>query len=456
MKIKKTLKVIFVDFLGLLIGILNGFLLPKFFSIDSFAYLRTFTLYASYAGMFHIGFSDGMYLLLGGQNISDVKKAKIKAYFHSMLKIVTTITLILMLFSLFIFEDVAFRYFVFYIIPFQIVLFFSLLYRATGEFDKYTTIRVAINILNLLSTLIVVIIIKSPFVYMMVQVIGYIILALIYGIKIIQSTNVKEKIDLKEMKKIIILGFTVMIANTVSNLFLTLDRWFVKIKFTVQDFAYYSFGVSMLNLFLVLIGSVTVIFYPYLAKSGGDERVVAKVKKYIILICSFVPAGYFILEIIINTYLESYIPSLNVIGILILCVPFITLTNVLYSNLYKACNRGKEYLFIALVMLVVAFILNAFVAYVLKNPIFFAYATLITLLIWYVYSSRDFKGLEISVNEGIHILIYIFSFNVIKEFPMNSIIKATVFMVVILLSEYSLFNRDFKNLVSMLSKRRKT
>ncbi|MBU3188439.1 hypothetical protein K9O30_03580 [Clostridium bowmanii] len=455
MNIKKSLRVILVECFGILIGILSGLVIPKVFDIQSYAYLKTFTLYTSYAGMLHFGFSDGMYLILGGRNIEDINKEKVKGYFYVMLKIVIAAVAILFIISMFFIKDIVFRYFVFYILPFQVVLFISLLYRATGEFNKYVVLRVVQNVINLASILAVIFIVRSPILYMQIQVVGNLLLAIVTGALIMLSAKKAEKTKRSEIKSITSMGFTIMIANTVSLLFITLDRWFIKIKFTVNEFAYYSFAVSMLSLFLVLVNSVTVLFYPYLAKNKGDEKVVSKVKKYIILICSFAPAGYFVLEFIVNNFLDQYIPSLEVLGILIIGIPFITLTNVLYANLYKVGMRGKEYLIVASKMVVLAFLLNVFASYVLKKFNLVAYATDITLFVWYVYSSKDFKGLEIHKNEIIHFIVYLFCYEIIRVIPIPSLIKAFMFILSIMISEYVLFNADVKESFLMIKNRKK-
>lgn len=454
MNIKKSLRVIFVECLGILIGVLSGLLIPKVFDIQSYAYLKTFTLYITYAGMLHFGFSDGMYLILGGKNIDDIKKEKVKGYFYVMLKIVIAAVATLFIVSIFFIKDMVFRYFVFYILPFQVVLFVSLLYRATGEFNKYVVIRIAQNIINLVSILAVIFVLRSPILYMRIQVIGYIVTAIVSGALIIFSTKKAKKTKRAEIKSITSMGFTIMIANAVSLLFVTLDRWFIKIKFTVNDFAYYSFAVSMLSLFIVLINSVTVLFYPYLARNKGDEKVVSNVKKYIILICSFAPAGYFVLEFVVKNFLDQYVPSLEVLGILIIGIPFISLTNVLYANLYKVGLRGKEYLIVASKMVALAFVLNVFASYVLKNPTLVAYATDVTLFVWYVYSSKDFKGLEIHKNEIIHFIVYLFSYEIIRIIPFPSLIKAFMFIFSIIISEYIFFNSDMKDIVSIIKNRK--
>ncbi|MBU3179792.1 oligosaccharide flippase family protein [Clostridium psychrophilum] len=453
MNIKKSLRVILVECFGILIGILSGLVIPKVFDIQSYAYLKTFTLYISYAGMMHFGFSDGMYLILGGKDIDDIKKEKIKGYFYVMLKIVTVVVVVLFIVSFFI-KDIAFTYFVYYIMPWQIVLFISLLYRATGEFNKYVVVRIAQNIVNLASILVVILLIRSPVLYMKIQVIGNLLIALVSGALIIFSTKKSEKIERSEIKSITSMGFTIMIANAVSLLFVTLDRWFVKIKFTVNDFAYYSFAVSMLSLFLVLINSVTVLFYPYLARNKGDDTVVSKVKKYIILICSFAPGGYFVLEFIVKNFLPGYVPSLEVLGILIIGIPFITLTSVLYANLYKVGMRGREYLIVACKMVALAFVLNVFVSYVLKQAVLIAYCTDITLFVWYVYSSKDFTGLKIHKNEIFHFIVYVICYELIRIIPVPSLIKAFIFIISMAILEYIFFNEDVKESFLMIKNRK--
>jgi len=450
MNIIKSLKVILVDFLGLLIGVFNGFLLPKYLDINGYAYLKTFTLYTSYAGMFHFGFSDGIYILLGGKNISNIKKEKIKGYFYTLLKIVCLVLPLLLIISFFYFTDIAFKYFIIYIIPFQIVLFISLLYRATGEFDKYIIIKIAINLLNLVSTVAVMLIAKSPLSYMNIQVGGYILIALTCSSLFITATKKAEIATLSEIKRIISIGFSVMIANTVNNLFLSLDRWFVKVKFSVEDFAYYSFAVSMLSLFLTLMNSLTILFYPYLARNKHNNNVIINMKTLILLISSFAPACYFILDFIVRSFIGKYIMSLEILGILIICIPFLSMINILYLNLYKAYNRGKEYLFVASKMVVLSFVINFFIASIFKNPTLIAYGLLITLVVWYIYSSKDFTGLRLQKKEVLYFVNYFLIYYILKDASIYSLIKSLIFIIINSVMEYAFLKNELKEIAKMI------
>ena len=40
---------------------------PEIEKIESYSYIKTYALYISYAGFFHLGYNDGMYLKYGGK-----------------------------------------------------------------------------------------------------------------------------------------------------------------------------------------------------------------------------------------------------------------------------------------------------------------------------------------------------------------------------------------------------
>lgn len=451
MKVGKALRVIFVDCVALLIGIINGFLLPKFLDIESYAYIKTFTLYIAYSGMFHFGFSDGVYILLGGKSFLEVDKGKLKGYLISLIKILFIVFIGLSILSALFIKDIIFKYFIIYTISYQITLFVCLLYRATGEFGKYSFIRIIINIFSLLST-IAILISKAPFMYINIQIFGYSVISIYYLIKILLNKNKGKKISFKETKYLINMGFLIMIAGAITNLFFSLDRWIVKIKFSTNEFAYYSFGVSMLNLFITLITSISIIFYPYLARSKDKENMNYIIKKLIIIITSFAPAGYFLLVFIVENYIQKYKPSINVLGILILCIPFIALINILYSNLYKTENKGRIYLFTAVKMLIISFILNILCVLLFKNSVSIAYATLISLIIWYLYSSKHFESLNIRRVEIIYFTIYILSYITIKNMDINTILKMIYFIIIISTSIVMLFKNDIRKIKSIIRK----
>ena len=52
------LRVVSSNMLALLVGLVNGFLVPGFLGIDEYALYKTFGLYVGYVGILHFGFVD--------------------------------------------------------------------------------------------------------------------------------------------------------------------------------------------------------------------------------------------------------------------------------------------------------------------------------------------------------------------------------------------------------------
>jgi O-antigen/teichoic acid export membrane protein len=52
--------------------VLIGLLLPIIFDPENYGYYKIFIMYNTYFALFHFGFTDGIYLFLGGKNINEL------------------------------------------------------------------------------------------------------------------------------------------------------------------------------------------------------------------------------------------------------------------------------------------------------------------------------------------------------------------------------------------------
>ena len=66
--------------LKVLCGILVGFALPGLMSVDSYGYVRTCTLYATYVGLFSTGLIDGLALRFGGTDLDRLDQPAMRRY----------------------------------------------------------------------------------------------------------------------------------------------------------------------------------------------------------------------------------------------------------------------------------------------------------------------------------------------------------------------------------------
>lgn len=446
-KIKKGLRLIFVDFLGLVIGILNGFFLPMVFSIDGYALFKTFSLYATYTAVFSFGLSNGIYLLYGGKDTAEIDISKTKAYYLFLLKLQVFVSGIMFVLSYFAFKDNALIFFSLIIMPLQLIDFFRLYYRALGEFDKYSFLQVILVVLELLNTLFIVLYSKTqnPDLFIYIKILNHFVVAALFSALFLGRNKAIKTVRLKFRDYYTIMkpGIILLIADMMVVLIFSLDRWFVKSLFSTEDFAFYSFAVSILSLFMVFISSVTNIFYSSISKRLEEHKYIRSLKNYVLIISSFFPICYFILHYLVKAYLAKYVDSLDVLWIFILTLPFISVINVLYINLYKASKNIKVYLKKIVIILSVSFVFNI-TAYIFFGTVTaLAWATFIVFVIWYFCTSNDFQAAGTSRREVIYLSIMLVSFIAVKEIKLNLLLAIFILITLLISNVFIFYRKDF-------------
>ncbi len=396
-KIRKTKApwVLFVDAIALLIGVINGFFLPKVFSMEGYAVFKAFSLYATYAAVFSLGLSDGLYIVFGGRKENEIDPAQLKAYYIFLVKLQLVLFALLVVIFATVLKDKAFMLFVFFVFPLQLVHFFRLYFRATGGLLHYAKAQGFIVFLELLDTVLIVWVLKSKSadLFIVLKIINHLLLAGVltyflrkytYGIK-------PAKMNFSQYLKIMKTGIYVLLADALVLLIFSMDRWFVMFAFDTKTFAWYSFAVSIMNIFLMLITSITNILYSYMSQNIDNLHIRKRIRQVVFMCSGLFPLGYFIVKPIIINFLPSYNESLTVLWVLMLGLPLISVLNIFYNNLYKVTGRVKYYLKKMVVILLVSVSLNIVATYIFKSPQAISAAMLATYIIWIIYSAQDRK-----------------------------------------------------------------
>ncbi|NUV00469.1 polysaccharide biosynthesis protein [Marinitoga sp. 1154] len=456
MNLKKDLAKVFgANLVQVLVGIVNGFFVPAFLGLDQYAFLKTYTLYIGYIGILHFGFIDGIYVKYGGKNKENINFHLLK-YEHNFLLIFQTVITFLFLVVGMVFKDFILIAFSLSIIPINMQTFFSFLYQALGELSLYAKVKVAFPLLILIFNLSIIFIFKvnkyTPFI--LANLIAIYILFLIFEIqynRVIGIKNVKIEKDKKEIKRLFVTGIFVMLGNLSSMFVYSLDRWFVKFLLSIKDFAYYSFAISMMGIINMMIFSVTLTFYPYLARGYREEQI-KKIKNYMIIIGAIFSFGYFVLGFIVNILLKRYIPSLDVIAILFAGFPAIAVINALYVNLYKVNKQERKYFWTVFLMVIISFILNVIAVVINKNSQSIAFATTIGFYVWFFYSSKDFKGLETNKKEIMFLSLYLPLF-FISTLYLDLLKGTIVFGIGVSLLVFVFYRKEFLELTKKILKK---
>ena len=262
---------------------------------------------------------------------------------------------------------------------------------------------------------------------------------LVFEFKFLKEYRKEKAVITKEVWNNIKVGFFILLGNLSVVALFGIDKWFVKLFLTTEDFAYYSFAVSMLNIINVLVNAISITFYNYLFENNSVEKI-NKLKKYLVTLGGGASLGYFALSFIVNYFIKKYIPSLDIIAVTFAVFPYMILINALYVNLYKVNKDEKKYFKVVVSMLVVSIVYNIIAVLIFKNTIAIAFATIFTLITWVIYSTHDLKN----VTNDKKVYVYTFSltiFFLLCAHYLNWILGGCVYLIGYLILTY-LFNKE--------------
>lgn len=175
-------------------GILNGLVLPGILTIESFANLKTYALYASFIGLLHFGFVDGINIKYGGKSDSNIdnKKAIILHNFFLFFQII--IFLLFLIFGLIIKSNIFFLL-ILAILPYNLQSFFLFYYQALGKFKEYSIATVISPVMSIFFTVILILFdIKDYYFYVTSNILGYLFSALYLEI-VFRKSKKKQQIN---------------------------------------------------------------------------------------------------------------------------------------------------------------------------------------------------------------------------------------------------------------------
>lgn len=409
MNIKKSIfKVFSANFLQLISSLIVGFVVPVVLSIEGYANLKTYTLYVSYIGFFHLGFIDGMFIKYGGKKSEDINKDALKGEHNFLIVFQLIISIILFIISI-ILGDIIITLFSISILPIMIANFHKFFYQAIGDFNKYSKIMHTYTITYTFLNILLAIILKNQnyICYCLTTFGANLMSIIILEIKFLKEYKDVKTVINKETLNNIKVGFFILLGNLSVIALFGIDKWFVKLFLTTEDFAYYSFAVSMLNIINILVNAISITFYNYLF-TNNNEQSINKLKKYLIALGGGASLGFFALSFIVNYFIKKYIPSLDIIAVTFAVFPYMILINALYVNLYKVNKDEKKYFKVVVSILIISIIYNIIALLIFKNTTSIAFATILTLITWVIYSTHDLK----KVNSDKKMYIYMFSLTI--------------------------------------------
>ena len=187
--------VLVANVINMIFNVLLNFIQPKYLSVDSYSEIKTFALYLSATGVFHLGYEDGTYLKYGGKKIHDLDKNEVGVNISTLRIFQFVVMILVLLFGIAIHDDVL-MIFAFLLLPYNMTMHFRLFYQATGNFNLYGRImNFSTGILFLGNVFLIFIVKKEEYYwYLWLQVLIFLVIWIALEISFSKTLQIKFRV----------------------------------------------------------------------------------------------------------------------------------------------------------------------------------------------------------------------------------------------------------------------
>lgn len=177
--------------------------------------------------------------------------------------------------------------------------------------------------------------------------------------------------DLPRAKRLVGIGFPIMLVGVLYALFNTVDRWIILEHFGTVELGYYSIAIMALGAAALLPQIVAQQFYPRMSRQWGANRNLAELKRMARIqgLLGLAPTVLVVIAAqlvgppLIRGLLPEFTPGISSFRIVMLA-PIVNCFGQGYANLLNVTDRQYRYLGV----LIWAIIGNAALSYILALP----------------------------------------------------------------------------------------
>jgi len=209
----------------------------------------------------------------------------------------------------------------------------------------------------------------------------------------IKLQNPFKSYAFKSFLKIVRTGFVIMFAYFLSYLILGLDRVFIEHNYSLVDYAIYSFAYSIIAVFLVTLNSLNSFIYPLLSRVHHDKikEQYQDMSFYINTFFTVAMIGVPFIIVFIRWFLPDYVESIPFFIVLVPVILFQTHYSLKYWQFYNLRKNAKNFILVSVFGFFIGFGLNMYILKTDQPIIYYAFATIISLMIWISLLEIDFN-----------------------------------------------------------------
>lgn len=406
---KDVLRVFTTNLIKFFVALIATFLIPALLSVDEYGYYKVFNLYASYIGILHLGYCDGMFLHYGGKNLSDMNKSRLASEQFTICMLEVFFSVLIVIYGV-AFKNIIAILLGCNVLPTVMITFYTYLYQATGDFKKYALVYNFNSALTLLvNSLLVFVIRPQSGLAFAGSIVGINYMVCFYALVMFNRRFRVGigKFDIFIVKQYVSNGFFLTIGNLSYLLFDSIDRWFVKGILGITYFAYYSFASQLLSALNMFANPIGMTLYSYLSreKSRAYEY---KIKVFVVSLLFFMLNGVYILRFIVRNFFSKYMEAQSAIVLLFLAQCFLLINTIIYVNLYKTYKMQNKYFCSLVIVIGVSVVLNTLYFFGFSKSISaIALATACSMAIWSLVNLYNFRYLKLKKKHMLFLILCI-------------------------------------------------
>lgn len=456
---KKNLVFAFsAQFVSLLLSVLMSIVVPKFLNVENFGFWQLFLFYVSYAGFFHFGLTDGIYLTIGGKKVEELDKKELNNQFHILFYIQCCISIIVLITSKLYFSNektYILNISAFYILIANLNWFLGYIFQAINETKIYSISVMIDRVLFIIFVCLTFIFKINSFYFLMILYTFTRMVALLYCVK--KSNNILSiKTDnvlfsLKNTFNFIKIGINVTLSSIASMLIIGVGRFFVENKWGIEEFSKFSFAISLTNFFLTFIQQISMVLFPALRLLKNPEDVKQFYYTCRRILCVILPLifiCYIPCKVILSWWLPQYSVSLEYLALLLpLCI-FDGKMQLLSNTYMKVLREEKMLLKLNVIALIISFILSIVGTYILSNTYFIIIGLLISIIIRSILAELFLaKKLRLDVKNEIKYIFMELLFSII--FVISNFYLKSVFALLLNILYYLVYSIVLKDCIKI-------
>ena len=423
----KNIKYIFSSQIILLIsGLAKALVIPMLISLTEFGYWQIYVFYSIYIGIFTLGYGDGLYLKYGGRDFNSLPLENIRTSNIPYIALLVSESILVIIYA--VCNEDPIRKLIFIAIAVNIIFLgltsiISLSLQATNMLKDYAFINAADKVLFLIG---LIPLINNNFrtleylvtIDLASKIIIFTLLLLKYqGLYVGKIGSLRDGIsDFYSSTKD---GGALLLANLSGMLILGVGRIVIEYFGDVDSYAYYAFALSISNVVLISVTTLSVVIYPSLRRQNSENYIeyFNKTNRAYGIFMVVMLSGYFPCVVFIAEFATEYAETLQFLNLIFIINFLQGKMQLIINTYYKVLRRERTMLLANAICFLCVAIISLYGFITFKSIIVIAYAAILTMLIL-VYASEVYLRYcmtnEISIRFLAEILVMIV-FNIITS-----------------------------------------